>query len=121
MPAVENGSDIEARTNMQFASTIAGIAFGNSDCLAAHCMAESLGGMVEMPHGVACAIFLPFVFEFNMDVEPAKHARAGEALGLDLYGLTAEEGARKTLDYIWKWERELGVPRLRDIPGVDPE
>ncbi len=120
-PAVENGSDLEARTNMQFASTIAGIAFGNSDCLAAHCMAESLGGMVEMPHGVACAIFLPYVFEFNMEVEPSKHARAGEALGLDLHGLSAEEGAKKTLDYVRQWERELGVPRLRDVPGVDPD
>jgi len=120
-PAVENGSDIEARTNMQFASTIAGIAFGNSDCLAAHCMAESLGGMVEMPHGVACAIFLPYVFEFNMEVEPAKHARAGEALGLDLNGLSAEAGAKVTLDYIRTWQRALRIPRLKDIAGVNPD
>jgi alcohol dehydrogenase len=118
--AVEDGSDLEARTGMQFASTLAGVAFGNSDCLAAHCMAESLGGMVEMPHGVACAIFLPPVFEFNMSADPSKHARAGEALGLDLHGLTADEGAAKTLGHIRQWSRELGIPRLRDIPGVDP-
>ncbi len=118
--AVEDGTDVEARTNMQLASTIAGIAFGNSDCCAAHCMAESIGGMVEMPHGVACAIFLPFVFEFNMEVGPAKHARIGQALGLDFGGLSLEESARNTANYVVQWEDELGIPHLKDIPGVDP-
>lgn len=119
-PAVEDGSDLKARTAMQLASTLAGLAFGSSDCLGAHCMAESLGGMVEMPHGVACAIFLPHVFEFNMIADPSKHARAGQALGLDLHGLSAEEGAQRTLAHLREWKRRLGIPRLRDLPGVDP-
>ena len=56
-----------------------------------------------------------------MEVEPAKYARAGEALGLDLHGRSPEEGTRKTLDHLRQWERDLGTPRLRDIPGVDPD
>ncbi len=120
-PAVEDGNDLEARTKMQLASAIAGIAFTNSDCCGAHCMGESIGGMVDMPHGVACAIFLPSVFEFNMSADPAKHARVGEVLGLELGGLTREEGAEKTLEHILNWERDLGIPYLRDIPGVDPQ
>lgn len=119
--AVEDGSNLEARTKLQLASTIAGVAFTNSDCCGPHCMAESYGGMVDMPHGVACAIFLPYVFKFNMDADPAKHARVGEVLGLEMHGLSPHEGAKKTLEYILQWERDLGIPHLKDIPGVDPQ
>jgi len=118
--AVADGGDVEARTMLQLASLIAGIGFTNSDCLAVHCMGESIGGMVDMPHGVACAVFLPAVFEFNMVVDPAKHAKVGEILGLDHRGLSTEEAAKKTHEYIVAWQAELGIPRLRDIPGVDP-
>jgi alcohol dehydrogenase len=118
--AVADGDDLEARTKLQLASTIAGAAFTNSDCCAAHCMGESIGGMVDMPHGVACAIFLPHVFEFNMGVDPAKHAKVGEVLGLDLRDLSPEEGARKTREHILRWEEDLGIPHLKDIPGVNP-
>jgi alcohol dehydrogenase len=118
--AVQDGTNIEARANLQIASTIAGIAFTNSNCNAVHALAESYGGMVDMPHGVACSIFLPYVFEFNMDVDPAKHARVGEVLGLDLHGIPVGEGARRTLEHLVQWERDLGIPRLKDIPGVDP-
>jgi len=119
-PAVKDGNDIEARTMLQLASLIAGIAFTNSDCCAAHCMGESIGGMVDMPHGVACAVFLPSVFDYNMSADPSKHARVGEILGLDLGGLSPEEGAAKTLEHIRLWLDSLGIPHLRDIPGVDP-
>lgn len=120
-PAVEDGNNIEARTKMQLASTIAGLAFTNSDCCGVHCMGESIGGMADMPHGVACAIFLPYVFEFNMNADPTKHAKIGEILGLDLRGLSPEEGAKKTLEYIVQWEKDLDIPHLKDIPGVNPQ
>ncbi|MGD9676343.1 MAG: iron-containing alcohol dehydrogenase, partial [Candidatus Bipolaricaulia bacterium] len=119
--AVEDGGNTEARTKMQLASTIAGLAFSNSDCCGVHCMGESLGGMVDMLHGVACAIFLPPVFEFNMSADLAKHARVGEVLGLDLSGLSLAEAAHKTLDRLIQWEADLGIPHLRDVPGVHPD
>jgi len=55
--AVDDGGDVEARTMLQLASFI--------------------GGMVDMPHGVACAIFLPHVFVCNKGVDLSKYARAG--------------------------------------------
>ena len=118
--AVRDGGDLEARTMLQLASLIAGIGFTNSDCCAAHCMGESIGGMVEMPHGVACAIFLPYVFEYNMEVDPSRYARVGEVLGLELGGLPVEEAAVRTLEHLRGWLDELGIPHLRDVPGVDP-
>lgn len=118
--AVADGSDMEARANMQVASTIAGLAFSNSDCCGVHCLAESLGGLADLPHGVACAIFLPYVFEYNMPSDYSKHARTGEVLGLDVRGLSAGEAARKTLEYLIEFERSIGIPRLREIPGADP-
>ena len=84
-------------------------------------MAESYGGMVDMPHGVACSIFLPYVFEFNMNADPGKHARVGEVLGLEMRDLSPDEGAQKTLEHILEWERDLGIPHLKDIPGVNPQ
>jgi alcohol dehydrogenase len=118
--AVDDGNNIEARTKMQLASTIAGLAFSNADCCGVHCMGESIGGLADMPHGVACAIFLPYVFEFNMTADPTKHAKVGEILGLDLRGLSPEEGAKKTQEYILRWEKDLNIPHLKDIPGVNP-
>jgi alcohol dehydrogenase len=119
--AVQDGSDLEARGYLQIASTMAGMAFTNSDCCGVHAMSESYGGMVDMPHGIACAVFLAPVFAFNMEADPARHGRVGEFLGLDIGGLSAAEAAALTLDHLVRWQRELGVPRLSEIPGVDPK
>ena len=56
----------EARENLMYGSTIAGFAFGNSDVGAVHCIAESIGALFDVPHGVANAIFLPYVMEYNL-------------------------------------------------------
>ena len=58
-----------------WSSLLAGMAFGNADVGAVHCLGESLGGVFDTPHGLACAVFLPAVLEFNAVADPAKHAR----------------------------------------------
>ena len=58
-------------------SLMAGIAFGFSDIAGVHCMAEALGGMYDTPHGVANAIFLPIVFEYNMETDLKSAQRRG--------------------------------------------
>ncbi len=57
-------------------STVAGMAFGNSDVGAVHCLGESVGALYDAPHGVANAVFLPLIMEFNVASGP-REARSG--------------------------------------------
>ena len=59
--AVANGSNIEARENMAHASLLAGMAFNNAGLGYVHAMAHQLGGLYDIPHGVANAVLLPHV------------------------------------------------------------
>lgn len=65
---------IASCTGMMLGSTLAGFAFGYSDVAAVHCIAEALGGRYDTPHGVANAIMLPTVTEFNIPSDIEKHA-----------------------------------------------
>lgn len=56
--------DSEAREKMLLASLLAGVAFGQSDVGAIHCLSEALGGLFDIPHGMANALFLPFILEY---------------------------------------------------------
>ena len=71
VPVVDDGTDRVARREMMFASTIAGMAFGNADVAAVHCISEAIGGLYDTPHGIANSVFLPWVFDFNRSADPA--------------------------------------------------
>ncbi len=62
--AVEDGSDLEARTRMHHAATVAGLGFGNAMASIAHAMGHALGSTFEIPHGRAVALALPYTLEF---------------------------------------------------------
>lgn len=113
--AYANGSNAEARYNMMAGSLLAGIAFGNSDCGAVHCMGEALGGLYDTPHGLSMAIFLPYVIEHNLIANPDKFARVARALGEDVEGLSLIEAARKSVDAAWKLIGDLNIPTPREV------
>lgn len=112
---------IESCTAMMLGSTIAGIAFGYADVGGAHCMAEALGGRYDTPHGVACAVFLPTITEFNISADVEKHANMANYLGVDAEKLTAEDAALAGVQALKKLCADVGIPKLRDIPGVHPD
>ena len=78
----KDGANLEARSNMLMGSMLAGIAFSHSDVASVHCIAEALGGMYDLPHGVCNAIFLPYVMEYNMNSCIEGYARIARAMGL---------------------------------------
>jgi alcohol dehydrogenase len=80
--AFKDGGNLEARSNMLMGSMLAGIAFSHSDVAAVHCIAASLGGMYDLPHGVGNALFLPQVMEYNMGSCLESYARMAKAMGL---------------------------------------
>ena len=65
LAAYENGYNLEAREKMLIASSMAGMAFINSNVGAVHAIAETIGAWYDIPHGVANSIFLPYIVEFN--------------------------------------------------------
>jgi alcohol dehydrogenase class IV len=89
--AVNDGANMEARAGMTLASTQAGYAFSNVSLGAVHAMAHALGGLLDLPHGMCNALLLEHVVRFNHASAPETYARAAEALGLDLRGLTEPE------------------------------
>ncbi|HET7055184.1 MAG TPA: iron-containing alcohol dehydrogenase, partial [Thermomicrobiales bacterium] len=105
---------------MMYASTIAGMAFGNADVAAVHCISEAIGGLYDTPHGVANSVFLPWVFDFNRAADPYRHADVAEALGIARDGrgdeAVAADGARLLEDL----SERIGIPRFSGLPGVDP-
>jgi alcohol dehydrogenase len=72
-----------AREGMMMGSLLAGLAFGNSDVGAVHCIAESVGALYDIPHGVANAIFLPHVMEFNLPVCAKRYADIARLAGIE--------------------------------------
>ncbi|TCP29637.1 alcohol dehydrogenase [Scopulibacillus darangshiensis] len=119
--AVKNGNDIEARENMLLASLIAGIGFDNSDLGAVHAMAEPLGGLYDTPHGVANAVFLPHVFEFNIPSNLEKHAIIATKLGANKEGASLEETAYEGVVLLKELASKIGIPDFRDLNNVNPK
>ncbi len=119
--AVENGEDLEARTDMLAGSLLAGLCFGNADVAAVHCLAEALGGLYDTPHGVANAVFLPHVLRFNAEGAPEVHAELSRLMGFATADDPVPTAVEKLTDGIRKWTANLGIPVLRDLPGVTPD
>jgi len=86
--AVALGDNLVARENMCYASMLAGMAFNNANLGYVHAMAHQLGGLYDMPHGVANAILLPFVEKWNVISNPQRFADIAEFMGEDIQGIS---------------------------------
>jgi alcohol dehydrogenase class IV len=118
--AVAN-NDLEALMNMLMASTMAGMAFGNARLGVVHALTDILGGMYDIPHGLACAILLPYATHFNLIGAPAKFASVASALGRVTAGLSLTEAAEEAVDAIVDLIGDVGLTKtLADI-GVKRE
>lgn len=120
VPAVDDGSDLTARAGMMYASTIAGMAFGNADVGSVHCISEAIGGLYDTPHGIANSVFLPWVFAFNMHVDLVRHADVAECLGIDRTGRSDADVAAEGSQLLQDMSERVGISRFGDLPGVDP-
>jgi alcohol dehydrogenase len=105
--------DSEAREGQMGGSLLAGMAFGNSDVGAVHCLAESIGSLYDTPHGVANTIFLPFVMEFNLPAAREKYAVVAAAVGLE--AASSDDAARALIQKIKDLSRTLSIPSFQDL------
>ena len=114
--AVAYGQNIEARENMAHASLLAAMAFNNAGLGYVHAMAHQLGGLYDMPHGVANAILLPHVERYNLISNPQKFADIAEFMGENIEGLSVREAADKAIEAIEQLSKDVGIPAtLREM------
>ncbi len=116
--AYEHGDDAGAREGMMMASLLAGMALGNAEVAAVHCLAEALGGRYDTPHGVANAVMLPPVMRYNIVTAPDRHADIATALGIDTRDLTADVAADRAVDAVAALAHRLEIPRLTELDRV---
>jgi alcohol dehydrogenase class IV len=109
-PSVANGSDQEARSQMAIASTLAGVAFSNAGVGLVHAMSHPLGGRFDVPHGVANAILLPFVMQFNLIARLERFGQVAQALGEKVEGLSTVGAGKKAVEAVRQLSADIGIP-----------
>ncbi len=114
--AVANGKDLVAREGMALGQYVAGMAFSNVGLGCVHAMAHPLGARYDTPHGVANALLLPVVMEFNMKGSEAKYKNIAAAMGVDVSKMNDSEGALAALAAVRKLSTDVAIPqKLSDI------
>lgn len=119
--AVSCGSDENAREGMALASVFAGISLANAGVGAVHALAYPLGGQLGVAHGVANALLLPYVMEFNIVGYMEKFIHVAEALGENTQGLSPRDAAFRSLKAVRELSIDVGIPQTMTEIGVKAE
>jgi alcohol dehydrogenase class IV len=122
--AFEDASDDEARGDLLWAATLAGIAFGNAGVHLPHAMSYAVAGLVKdymapgypddeprVPHGTSVVLNAPSVFRWTAKTSPARHLACAEALGADVRGASADDAGEILASTL------LGLMRATRLPG----
>jgi alcohol dehydrogenase class IV len=122
--AVANSANVQAMTAMLIGANVAGLAFSNTRLGNVHAMAHPLGAFWHIPHGVANALMLPHVMEFNTPACPTKMVEIAQALGepvatLAAAGATEYDLALRAAAAVRRLETDIGIPASLSDLGVD--
>jgi alcohol dehydrogenase class IV len=137
--AVRDAADVEARTEMMYAGTLAGIAFGNAGCHLPHGMSYAVSGLVRsyrapgypqehpmVPHGMSVILNAPSVYRFTASACPDRHLHGAECLGADVRGATPEDAgeivAKRIIEMMQATLFPSGLASIgydeRDVPAL---
>ena len=106
--AVEN--DPDGREGMALAQYVTAMAYSNVGLGIAHSMAHTLGAVYDTPHGVACAMMLPIVMEFNQECTGEKFRDIAEAFGVDTTGMEPAAYRKAAIDAVRQLSVDVGIP-----------
>ena len=106
--AVNNDKD--GREGMALGQFVTGMAFSNVGLGIAHSMAHTLGAVYDTPHGVACAMMLPIVMEYNAETTGDKFKYIAEAMGVDTTGMDQQAYRKAAVDAVRQLSVDVGVP-----------
>ena len=101
----------EGREGMALGEYIAGMGFSNVGLGIAHSMAHTLGAVYDTPHGVACAMMLPIVMEYNADCTGEKYREIARAMGVKgVDDMSVDEYRKAAIDAVQKLSVDVGIP-----------
>jgi len=115
---VRQPQDINARGHIMLGSLEAGLAFSNASLGGVHAMAHSLGGYKDLPHGECNAMLLRHVMNFNFETAPERYVRIGEAMGVDLRGMTLKQKKQAILNEVIRLEHDIGIRETLGQKGI---
>ncbi|MDL1978599.1 MAG: iron-containing alcohol dehydrogenase [Deltaproteobacteria bacterium] len=106
--AVENGEDREAREKMLLGSLLGGLALAGAGVGACHALAYPLGAFFDIPHGLANAVLLPYIMEYNMESAQIKYAEVASLMGT---ATTARSSAEDGVKIVRRLTEDVGIPK----------
>lgn len=116
-----NENSMEAKNNMGVAQYVAGMSFSNVGLGIVHSMAHPLGAFYDTPHGVANAVLLPYVMEYNAPATGEKYRDIAQAMGVDTAGMSQEEYRKAAVDAVRALSKDVGIPEKLHEIGVKEE
>jgi choline dehydrogenase len=119
--AVEDGTDLEARTHMAHAATLGGMAYGTESAGAAHAMSQSAGGVHDCPHGALTARVLGPVCAYNVPAAPERYARIAQALGIETTGMDVVDAARAGVEEVYRLTDDVDIPTMEELGFSEDE
>ena len=119
--AVNEPQNAEARNGMAVAQYIAGMAFSNVGLGVVHGMAHPLGAIFDIPHGVANALLLPTIMEFNMPAAIDKYVQIAKAMDVYSAGMSNEEAAEAAVEAVRALAVRVGIPQHLAELGIKAE
>ena len=110
----------EGREGMALGQYIAGMGFSNVGLGIVHSMAHPLGALYDTPHGVANAILLPTVMEYNAEATGEKYRDIARAMGVEgVDKMTLDEARKAAVDAVKQLSADVGIPK--DLKGIVKE
>lgn len=119
--AVNEPTNPEARNGMAVAQYIAGMAFSNVGLGVVHGMAHPLGAIFDIPHGVANALLLPTIMEFNAPAALDKYVQIAKAMEVYTDGMTREQAADAAVRAVKELSLRVGIPQHLSQLGIKAE
>ncbi len=117
--SISNGEDIRSRANMLQASYLAGTSLAMSGVGAVHALAYPLGAFFDIPHGLANAVMLPYVLEYNYLSNVSKFVTLAKVMGMERNGRSDRAFAALVVDAVRALSKDIGIPltlKELDVP-----
>lgn len=119
--AYAHGGNLEARSAMLMGSLLAGKALATAGVGLVHAMSYPMGGMFNIPHGLANAVLLPYVVDYNVIGNPEKFAVLADVMGCATEGLTVREAANAAVEAVFSLNMDVGIPASLEQLGIPEE
>jgi len=116
---IRHPDDLQLREQVMLGSMKAGLAFSNAILGAVHAMSHSLGGYLDLPHGLCNAMLLEHVIDFNYRETPDKFKVIADTLGVDVRGMNSGEIRKRLMQRIIGLKQEVGLRESLGVFGVN--